>query len=107
MENRAKFDKHLKDIYYARVAQEYRAHSYVPEKYVHIAPSEDAYEEVALYGVFGEAVEKPDIIKVEQEKKYCDDCKEVITAKSELALPKADIGLNATILICYLWVSLG
>ena len=51
-------------------------------------------------------VEKPDIIKVVQEKKYCDDCQEVITAKSELALPKADIGLNATILICYLWVAI-
>lgn len=53
-----------------------------------------------------DAVEKPDIIRVEQEKKYCDDCKEVTTAKSELALPKADIGLNATILICYLWVAI-
>ena len=49
-------------------------------------------------------VEKPEITKVVQEKKYCDDCQKVITAKSELALPKADIGLNATILICYLWV---
>ena len=37
-------------------------------------------------------VERPEVIKVEQEKKYCNDCKEVITAKSELALPKADIG---------------
>ena len=53
-----------------------------------------------------DVVEKPEIIKVVQEKKYCDDCKEVITAKSELALPKADIGLNCTILICYLWVAL-
>jgi transposase len=53
-----------------------------------------------------DVVEKPDIIKIEQEKKYCDDCKQVITAKSELALPKADIGLNSTILICYLWVAL-
>ena len=51
-------------------------------------------------------VERPEVIKIEQEKKYCDDCKEVITAKSELALPKADIGLNSTILICYLWVAL-
>lgn len=50
-------------------------------------------------------IEKPEVIKVEQEKKYCDDCKEVITARSELALPKSDIGLNATILICYLWVA--
>ena len=51
-------------------------------------------------------VERPEVIKVEQEKKYCPDCKEVITAKSELALPKADMGLNSTILICYLWVAL-
>jgi len=51
-------------------------------------------------------VERPEVIKIEQEKKYCPDCKEVITAKSELALPKADIGLNSTILICYLWVAL-
>ena len=53
-----------------------------------------------------DVVEKPEVIKVVQEKKYCPDCKEVITAKSELALPKADIGLNSTILICYLWVAL-
>ena len=53
-----------------------------------------------------EPVERPEVIKVEQEKKYCPDCKEVITAKSELALPNADIGLNSTILICYLWVAL-
>ena len=51
-------------------------------------------------------IEKPEVIQIEQEKKYCSDCKEVITAKSELALPKADIGLNSTILICYLWVAL-
>jgi hypothetical protein len=51
-------------------------------------------------------IEKPEVIKVAQEKKYCSDCKEVITAKSELALPNADIGLNSTILICYLWVAL-
>jgi len=51
-------------------------------------------------------VERPEVIKIEQEKKYCPDCKEVITAKSELALPKADMGLNSTILICYLWVAL-
>jgi len=51
-------------------------------------------------------VERPEVIKIVQEKKYCNDCQEVITAKSELALPKADIGLNSTILICYLWVAL-
>lgn len=53
-----------------------------------------------------DVIEKPEVIKVEQEKKYCDDCKEVITARSELALPKSDIGLSATILICYLWIAL-
>lgn len=53
-----------------------------------------------------DVVEKPEVIQIEQEKKYCDECKEVITAKSELALPKSDIGLNSTILICYLWVAL-
>ena len=53
-----------------------------------------------------DVVERPEVIEVEQEKKYCPDCKEVITAKSELALPRADIGLNSTVLICYLWVAL-
>jgi len=43
-----------------------------------------------------DTVEKLEIISVNQEKKYCNDCKEVITAKSDLALPKSDIGLNAT-----------
>lgn len=46
------------------------------------------------------------ITLVTQQKKYCDQCQEVITAKSELALPKADIGINATVLVCYLWVAL-
>lgn len=46
------------------------------------------------------------IIRIEQEKKCCPDCKEVITAKSVLALPKSDIGLNASVLICYFWVAL-
>ncbi|BBO87650.1 IS66 family transposase [Desulfosarcina ovata] len=43
---------------------------------------------------------------VTQQKKYCADCQAVITAKLDLALPGADIGLNATVLICYLWVAL-
>jgi len=45
------------------------------------------------------------ITLAKQEKKYCEDCKRVVTAKSDLALPKADIGLNTTIIICYLWVA--
>ena len=49
---------------------------------------------------------EPQIILVKQEKKYCTECKQVITARCELALPKSDIGINATILICYAWVAL-
>jgi hypothetical protein len=51
-------------------------------------------------------VEEPDVVRIIQEKKYCDNCKVVITAKSQRALPGTDIGLNASVLICYLWVAL-
>lgn len=51
-------------------------------------------------------VETTEVVKIIQEKKYCDECRKIITAKSELALPGADIGLNASVLICYLWVAL-
>ena len=47
-----------------------------------------------------------EVIKVIQEKKYCNHCKKVITASSELALPKTDIVLNTTTAIIYLWVGL-
>lgn len=47
-----------------------------------------------------------EVIQVKQEKKYCNHCKKVITASSELALPKTDIGLNTTTAITYLWVAL-
>ncbi len=53
-----------------------------------------------------EIVKEPEIIRIVQEKKYCPDCKAVITARSDLALPKADIGLNTSVLICYFWVAL-
>ena len=46
------------------------------------------------------------VTQVAQQKKYCADCQEVTTAKSDLALPGADMGLNATVLVCYLWVAL-
>lgn len=44
------------------------------------------------------------VIEVKQEKKYCTHCKKVVTACSELALPKTDIGLNTTVKIAYLWI---
>jgi transposase len=43
---------------------------------------------------------------VAQQKKYCADCQAVTTARSDLALPGADMGINATVLVCYLWVAL-
>jgi len=52
-----------------------------------------------------EPPEETNVTLVTQQKKYCADCQEVITAKSDLALPGADIGLNATVLACYLWVA--
>jgi transposase len=47
-----------------------------------------------------------EVIEVRQEKKYCPHCKQVVTARSELALPQTDIGLNSTITIMYLWTSM-
>lgn len=53
-----------------------------------------------------EPEERPEVIKAIHEKKYCSDCQEVITGRTASALPGTDIGLNATILICYLWTAL-
>ena len=52
-------------------------------------------------------VSEPEVTKVTQEKMYCAGFQQVVTAKTELALPKSDIGLNVTTLICYIGVSLG
>lgn len=48
----------------------------------------------------------PEVIEVRQEKKYCTHCSKVVTASSELALPRTDIGLNTTIKSVYMWVNL-
>jgi transposase len=50
-------------------------------------------------------IEQTDIIKIIKEKKYC-TCQHVTTAKSVSVLPQSDIGINITILICYLWIAL-
>ena len=47
------------------------------------------------------------IIEVSQEKKYCSECQKVTTAKTDLALPKSDFGLNTTIATVYLWIASG
>jgi len=45
-----------------------------------------------------------DILEEKQERVKCPQCKKKITAQSEAALPKSDIGIRATIVITYLWV---
>lgn len=45
-----------------------------------------------------------EVIEVIQEKKYCRHCKKTITAKSGLALPKSDFGLNTTVAMVYYWI---
>ena len=39
-----------------------------------------------------------------QERVRCPNCKKKVTAQSEAALPKSDIGINTTVLLTYLWV---
>jgi len=54
-------------------------------------------------------VEPPEetvVTRAIQQKKYCADCQAVTTARSDLALPGADMGINTTVLVCYLWVAL-
>jgi transposase len=46
------------------------------------------------------------VIAVLQEKKYCIRCQKVTTASTDLALPKADIGLNTSVHLIYLWISM-
>ncbi|MCD4736235.1 MAG: IS66 family transposase [Bacteroidales bacterium] len=47
------------------------------------------------------------VIEVVQEKKYCPECQKVTTARTGLALPKSDFGLNTTIATVYLWIAPG
>ncbi len=44
------------------------------------------------------------VIQVEQEKKYCDNCKEVITASTGLAVKGMNVGMNTTIQVIYFWI---
>ena len=50
---------------------------------------------------------KTEVTKVVVAKKYCPHCQRVTTAKTDLALPKSDIGLNTTVHMLYLWLSMG
>jgi hypothetical protein len=48
--------------------------------------------------------ESTNISEENQERVKCPQCKKKITAQSEAALPKSDIGLRTTVLLTYLWV---
>lgn len=48
--------------------------------------------------------EKTIVSQEMQERKWCPTCAEIVSASSEAALPKSDIGLRALCLIAYLWV---
>ncbi len=59
--------------------------------------------------IIEDMVETPiavEVIEVLQEQKYCTKCQAVTIASSDLALPKADIGLNTTAHLIYLWISM-
>jgi hypothetical protein len=48
--------------------------------------------------------EKTVVTQETSERKWCPSCQKIVSAKSELALPRSDIGLHATVRIVYLWV---
>ena len=48
--------------------------------------------------------EKSVVTAETSDRKWCPTCKEIVSAKSELALDGSDIGLQATVLMVYLWV---
>jgi hypothetical protein len=48
--------------------------------------------------------EKTIVSKEIQQRKWCPRCQAVVSSQSARALPKSDIGLQASVLIAYLWV---
>jgi len=47
---------------------------------------------------------KTTVVKEIEQIKWCSTCQQMVSSKSERALPGSDIGLNALIQIAYLWV---
>ena len=47
-----------------------------------------------------------EVVAVLQEQKYCKNCQKVTTAQTDLALPRADVGINTTVHLMYLWLSM-
>lgn len=48
--------------------------------------------------------EKSVVTEETSDRKWCPACQKIVSAKSALALAGSDIGLNATVLMAYLWV---
>ena len=48
--------------------------------------------------------EKTVVTEETSERKWCPSCQKIVSAKSELALTRSEIGLHATVRIVYLWV---
>lgn len=48
--------------------------------------------------------EKTVVTEETSERKWCPSCQQIVSAKSELALPRSDIGLHATVRMVYFWV---
>ena len=67
-----------------------------------VPPAEDFNQRII------EDIEPPGektVVTVEtSERKWCPSCQQIVSAKSELALPRSDIGLHATVRVVYLWV---
>jgi transposase len=51
-----------------------------------------------------EPAAKTTVVEEIEQTAWCPTCQEMVSSKSERALPGSDIGLNATIVIAYLWV---
>jgi transposase len=44
------------------------------------------------------------VIEETSDRKWCPSCRKIVSAQSELALPRSDIGLHAAVHMAYLWV---
>lgn len=51
-----------------------------------------------------EPPKKTTVSKEIQERKWCPNCKKIVSSKTEKALPGSDLGLNTLILSAYFWV---
>jgi len=48
--------------------------------------------------------EQTTVTEETSDRKWCPTCRKIVSAVSELALPRSDIGLNAAVHMAYLWV---